>query len=248
MKIISTQFGEVTALEPPAELLQTIRSFFPFGLIHNDPPEQGADFGIVMQCGELELLGVRQQPADCSYPESLLLQRDNNILIAHALAAYLEAGFSGLLLPCAYIATKKPPLFESGIAYFGYPSLLGRECQEHPFESSFDGQFGHGFTTMMTTFMRALQQSSLATSLPLPPPVHLNVRRRRQLGYLDLGFMLVGTQVVCLKTRLDPEHDLAWLALRETGIPTVFHLPCQPAAIETAQLTLAKPPGETRPA
>jgi hypothetical protein len=29
--------------------------------------------------------------------------------------------------------------------------------------------------------------------------------------------------------------------LRETGITSVFHLPCLPAAIEEAQLPLAKP-------
>jgi hypothetical protein len=48
--------------------------------------------------------------------------------------------------------------------------------------------------------------------------------------------------VVCLKTRI-ADNDLAWTALRETGITTVFHLPCLPAAIEEAQLPLAKPSG-----
>jgi len=244
MKTISTQFGDVTLLEPPAELLQTIRSFLPFGLIHNSPPEQGADYGLVMECGELELLGIRQQAEPLPYPLSLQVQEDNNILIAHSLADYLKAGFSGLLLPCTYLATCPRSLFESGVAYFGYPALTGRECQEFPFGSAFDGQFGHGFTVMMSEFMRSLRQSSAATGLPLPPPVGLNIRYRRQLGYLELGFMLVGSNVVCLKTKIATRNDLTWTALRETGITTVYHVPSLPAAIEEAQLPLAKPAGE----
>ena len=84
--------------------------------------EQGADYGLVMQCGKLELLGVRQQPEDASYEQCLRAQEDNNILIAHSLAGYLKAGFAGLFLPCTYLVAKNPPLFQSGIAYFGYPS------------------------------------------------------------------------------------------------------------------------------
>jgi len=244
MKTVSTQFGEVALLEPPAELLQNIRSFLPFGLIQNNPPEQGADYGLVMQCGEFELMGVRQQPEDDTYERCQGTQMDNNVLIAHCLAEYLQAGFSGLFLPCTYLTAKKRSLFQSGIAYFGYPSLLGRERLEYPFESAFDGQFGHGFTAMLTVFMRSLQHSAKATRLPLAPPVGLNVRYRQQLGYLDFGFMLVGSQVVCLKTVIAPESDLSWTALRENGITSVYHLRCLPAAIEAAQLPLAKPVNE----
>jgi hypothetical protein len=243
-QIISTQFGEVQLLEPSADLIQAIRAITPFGMVHNEPPEQGADYGLVMQCGQLELFGVRQQAEPRPYQASLSKQYDHNILIAHSLAAYRQAGFAGLFLPCSYLTVRHRPLFESGIAYFGYPSPQGRECNEYPFGSTFDERFGYGFTTMMTEFMRALQQSSHTTGIPLPPPVGLNVRYRSQLGYLDFGFMLVGSQVVCLKTHIMPETDLAWTALRETGITTVFHLPCLPAAIEAAQLPLAKPGAE----
>jgi len=66
--------------------------------------------------------------------------------------------------------------------------------------------------------MRALTQSSVATGISLPPPKGLNVRYRRQLGYLEFGFLLVGAQVVCLKTRI-AHDDLAWTALRERALP-----------------------------
>lgn len=244
MNTIATQFGEVTLLEPPPELLQAIRAFLPFGLIHNVPPEAGADYGLVMQCAGLELFGVRQQAEALPYLVSTRAQEDNNILIAHSLAGYLKAGYGGLFLPCTYFTPNQRPLFESGIAYFGYPSASGRECQETARAGAFDEQFGRGFTAMLTGFMHALRQSSVDTKLPLPPPVGLNVRYRHQLGYLEFDYMVVGSQVVCLKTVLAPETDLTWTALRETGITTVFHLPCQPAVInDPAQMPLAKPAG-----
>jgi hypothetical protein len=243
MHTIATQFGKVTLLEPPAELLATIRSYLPFGLIHNNPPEQGADYGLVMRCGEMELLGVRQQPEDAPYEQCLGVQADNNILIAHSLASYLKAGFSGLFLPCTYLKATRSTLFQSGIAYFGYSSPHGRECQEYSFEGAFDGQFGHGFTVMLTEFMRGLPPSAAVTGIPLPPPKGLNVLYRGQLGYLDFGFMVVGSQVVCLKLHIATANDLTWTALAETGITTVFHLPCLPAIITEAELPLAKPGG-----
>ena len=108
-------------------------------------------------------------PRPAPYQQCLHAQEDNNILIAHSLADYLQVGFSGLFLPCTYLNTTKQRMrFQSGIAYFGCPSLAGRECHEYPFGSAFDGQFGHGFTAMVTEFMRALTQSSAATGIPLP--------------------------------------------------------------------------------
>ena len=78
MKTIPTRFGEVTVLDPPAELLQAIRSFLPFGLIRNDPPEHGADYGLVMECGKQQMLAVRQQPEDRPYKQSLHAQATNS--------------------------------------------------------------------------------------------------------------------------------------------------------------------------
>ena len=228
-------------LDTPVKLLRTIRSFLPFGIIRYDPPEQGAHFGLVMQCGNRELYGVKQQPLDCDAKQSFVSFEANSILMAHSLTAYLKRGFSGLFMPCAYIRTKEAERFESGIAYFGYPWARGRECLEYPYESSYDGQFGHGFTTMMTGFIRALQQSSRETGITLSQPLGLDVRYRMQLGSLGFGFMLIGPHVVCLKTTIAPDMDPTWTVLRGTGITTVFHCPSIPAAIDEDQLPLSKP-------
>ena len=240
MNTVHTSQGDVSLLAPPVELLRTIRSFLPFGLVRYHPAQEGADFGLVMQCGDQELSGTKQQPVDCDAQQSNDSYQANTILIAHSLAGYLTNGFSGLLLPCGYRRTKEGARFESGIAYFAYPSPQGRESREHPYDPAYDSRFGHGFTTMVTRFMVALQQSSRDTGITLFQPIGFDVRRRLQLGALGFGFMLVGRHVVCLKTVVS-EQDFTWTALRASGISQVFHLPSLPAAIDESELETAKP-------
>jgi hypothetical protein len=240
MNTVQTPKGEVKLLTPPVELLRTIRSFLPFGALRYVPPKRGADFGLVMQCGEQELFAVKQQPVDCDDQQGKFSFQANSILIAHTLATYLKHGFSGLLMPCAYLRTKDAGRFEAGIAYFAYPSPHGREVQEYPYESSYDEQFGRGFFTMMTSFIHALEQSSRATRITLYRAISLDVRPRLQLGSLGFGFMVVGTHIVCLKTRIS-EQDPTWAVLRDTGISEVFHIPSVPASIAESALHTAKP-------
>lgn len=52
------------------ELLRAIRSFLHFGAFHYVPPQRKADFGLVMQCGERELFGIKQQSVDCDEQQS----------------------------------------------------------------------------------------------------------------------------------------------------------------------------------
>ena len=70
MKLVNTPQGEVRLLPPPVELLRAIRAFMPFGAVRYVPPQQGADFGLIMQCGEQELFAVKQQPMDCDKEQS----------------------------------------------------------------------------------------------------------------------------------------------------------------------------------
>lgn len=240
MNAINTPQGEVKLLQPPAELLHAIRSFLPFGAFRYEIPMDGADYGIVMKCGDQEVHAVKQQPVPCDEQQGLVSFQAHSILIAHSIAGYLRNGFSGLLMPCAYIRKKDAGQVESGIAYIGTPSPHGRESQEFPYEAAYDRPFGHGFTTMMISFIRALQQSSRNTMITLFQPIGLDVRPRLHLGSLGFGFMLVGPHIVCLKTRL-LEQDPVWTVLRSTGISEVFHMPSVPACIDETYLHTAKP-------
>jgi len=242
MTTLHTPQGDVNLLPPSVELLRTIGAFLPFGMVSIKPRQRGADFGFVMQCGERELHCLKQQPMDCDANQSKLSYQANTILIVHSLAEYLKNGFSGLFMPCGYIRTKEGGRFESGIAYFGYPSSHGRESQEYPFEPAFDGDFGHGFTVMAKGFIAALSKSSSDTGLPLFQTIGLDVRPRLHLGTLGFGFMLVGPHVICLKTVISQE-DPIWGILRSTGITQVFHIPSISTAIREDQLPKGKPGG-----
>lgn len=242
MKTISTPQGEVILREPTAELLRAIRSFLPFGCVHYVESQKNADFGLVMKCGKVELFAVKQQPADCDEDQAYISLEANSILIAHSISTYLKNGFSGLFMPLGYIRTKEAGRFESGVAYFGYPSAHGHESQEFPYDPAYDRQFGHGFTTMMCGFIDAFKASSRGTGITMSRPIGLDVRYRLQLGALSLGFMVVGPHVVCLKTNISPERDPVWTVLRGTGISEVFHFPSITAAIDEEQLSDAKPP------
>ncbi len=240
MTNIQTPQGTVKLLAPTAELMRSIRTLLPFGAVGFREPQGKAKYGLVMQCGERELRDVKQQPPDCDDQSGPVCYEANSILIADSLAGYLAHGFSGVFLPCAYFRKKEGGRMESGIAYFGYPSPRGHEAQEYPYERAYDGEFGHGFTKMMTSFIRALKQSAKDTGIPLSPCIGLDVRRRMQLGSLGFGFMLVGPHVVCLKTALS-ERDPVWTALRSTGIAEVFHIPSVPTTINEDQLQIARP-------
>ncbi len=233
MKTVSTPQGEVKLFSPTVELLDSIRSFLPFGIARYTSSQQGADFGLVIKRGEDELFAVKQQPVDCDEEQSKVTRQANAILIAESLASYLTHGFAGLFMPFSYTRTKDGGRFESGIAYFGSPSKQGREYQEPPNSSSYDQQFGHGFITLMTTFIRALQQSSINTGISLSPTICLDVRSLFQLGSFSFGYMLVGPHVICLKTVVS-EQDPTWTILRSTGISEVFHIPSIAAVIRSS--------------
>jgi hypothetical protein len=240
MNTVNTPQGEVKLLPPPVELLRAIRSFLPFGAFRYDPPQNGADYGIVMQCGDQEVYGVKQQPVPCDEKQGFFSFQAHSILIAHSIAGYLRNGFSGLLMPCAYIRKKDAGQVESGIAYIGAPSPHGREYQEFPDEGAYDRPFGHGFTTMMVSFIRELQQSSRDTGVTLFQPIGLDVRPRLHIGSLGFGFMLVGPHIVCLKTLVSGQ-DPVWTVIRGMGISEVFHIPSVPASIAESDLHTAKP-------
>lgn len=237
---VNTPQGPVALLPPPVELLRGLSQFLPFGLVGLSESQHGERFGLVMQCGERELYGLKQQSVEIPKDKDRLMLFVYDLLIAHSLAGYLANGFAGLLMPCAYLRPKGDRGTEVGFAYFGCPSAEGRESLEGPMNPAFDDRLGCGFTKMMTSFIAALGESSARTGSRVPPILGLEVRTRTQIGTLLFGFLVLGPHVVCLKTQID-ETDPVWEALRSTGITGVYHLPSVPLCIREDQLPAAKP-------
>lgn len=238
--VVNTPQGSVALLPPTRELLRTIRDLLPMGIMGIQPPRDNAAFGIVMQCGEKELFAVKQQPVECSREQAPTSYMANALLVAGAFNRYLKRGFDGLLLPCPYMRDKGAKGVEAGIAYFAYPSPQGRETTTHVEISAFDRGFGKGFTAMLTGFIRDLEATSTETGITLFPAIGLDPRPRLALGTIGFSFMVVGADIVCLKTVVS-EQDPAWTMLRSTGIDRVYHMPSLPYGIREAELSISKP-------
>ena len=52
---IETPNGSIQILEPSVEMLRSIRDLLPFGAIQFSEPQNGARYGLVMQCDEEEV-------------------------------------------------------------------------------------------------------------------------------------------------------------------------------------------------
>lgn len=237
---IHTPSGEVSLVEPDPARLRNLRQMLPMGAVRFGEPKNGAHFGIVMKVGEREVYGVKQQPPD--FQEESWAKRQffiNSLLIAHTLRSYLNHGYSGVFMPCAYWRVKGER-HEVGVAYFGAPSPSGIESNEFEFNSAWDDWFGHGFSQMLISFIQALKASQAESGFDLQPTIGLDYRPRLALGRLGLGFLVQAQDVFALKTVVN-ELDPAWAALRSTGIEKVYHLPSIPIEIGEEQMPIAKP-------
>jgi hypothetical protein len=239
MKCVSTPHGDIALVQPPIDLLQAVRRFMPFGAARYIPSREGADFGIVMQCGDREVMALTQQSPELEDRYGVVAYQANSILIAHALTGYVKRGFSGLLMPSSYMRKLQNGKTESGIGYFGAPSPDGSECLDRPFDPAFDNEFGHGFTLMVGSFIGCLQESSKALDIALFPCKGFNSFPRLELGVLGFGFMVVGRSILCLKTKIIAD-DPVWMAFLASGVSEVYHLPSIPAGISESDLAITK--------
>jgi len=238
MEIITPQ-GSITFFDPEPKKLGSLRSALPLGVVAYSTETNGARYGIVMKCGDDEAWAIKQQHPEVPEESFQAAYLSNSILIALSIHQYMKKGFGGCLMPCPYFK-KKPSGVEAGIAYFGSPSTEGIESAEFPFEGSFDHQFGHGFTTMITHFVEALKYSSKKFGITLQPCLGLDARPRSALESLGMQFLIHGSELYCLKTAVS-ENNPIWTALRATGIDRVIHLPSLPAEVAPDQLAIAKP-------
>jgi hypothetical protein len=240
MNFVKTPQGPIELVPPEIPQLQALRKLLPLGIVQYGEPVNGAKYGLVMKCGDDEAFAVKQQPVEVPTEHSNTCFTANNILIALSLRKYLESGFAGLMMPCAYMRSKGAKGVEAGIAYFAAPDPGGIEGLDFPHDNAFDNQFGTGFTVMLTGSIRAIQAASKSSGITLQQPIGLDLRPRNALETLGFGFLVHGHLIYCLKTQVR-EDDPVWTCLRSTGIEHVIHLPSVPAEIALDELPLAKP-------
>lgn len=241
MQTIATEYGAVELAPITSDIFVQLRQLLPFGIVgmqHRDSQE--VEYGIVMQCDDDEVFGIKLQPVDVDKEQAHHLLQANTILIAHALPHYLQHGFSGVMLPLPYLRDKGDR-FESGITLFIFPDPAVKEASaETPHAGGFDKRFGNGCTAMLAAFITELKQSATETGINLYTTIGLEPRPRLQLGSLLFGYLALGQTIVALKTAVT-EKDITWSIMREVGITQIQHMPARPAGISKTDLTLAKP-------
>ncbi len=100
MRTVDTPQGQVRLLDPEPLRLSHLRQLLPMGLVRFGEPANGADYGIVMKCGEREAYAIKHQPPDLL--EEAWAQNQfviNSLLVALTLRRYIDHGFSGVFLP-----------------------------------------------------------------------------------------------------------------------------------------------------
>ena len=241
MTKISTSYGSLSIEPPSPTLLRNLRGVLPFGACQLPPESNSPQFGIVMQCGDIEVCAIKQQPLD--YEEKEEAQRWLEIqqwMCVDALARYRTEGFSGAYLPAPYLRENEDGKWEAGISHFIFPSPSGIEAQEFPYDPAYDDLFGHGATIMLKRFLFHLKAAFLRSGLTSPQYFSLNVHPRLHLQSLAMNFLAFGPHVLCLREDPRAQEDPAWMILARAGINTVYHMPSAPAAIDAADLAITK--------
>jgi len=241
MQTIKTQSGEVQLQPIERDLFIRIRQLLPYGIVGMQ--KQGSpeiEYGIVMQCDDDEVFGIKLQPVDVDKEQAHYMLQANSILITHALTIYLQSRFDGVMLPVPYLRDKGDR-FESGIALFIFPDPEGKEAKmDIPLSGGFDNRFGKGCSVMLTSFIHALKQSAKETGIELYPVIGTEPRPRMQLGSLLFGYLATGYTLVAVKTTIT-DKDFSWSVLHEAGITTIQHMPSRPAGITKDDLRISKP-------
>ena len=240
MQIITTPKGDVHLVPVARELFQEIRDLMPYGVVGLKSEDNPLEYGLVMQCDDIEVMGIKLQPPDCSREQVNAAMETNIVLTSIAIPNYLKNSYDGLLIPFPYLRDKGDR-FEVGISVFVFPKPDGKETREDiSHAGAYDNQFGKGATAMLVAFVKALQTASSESNITLYPVIGMEPRPRMQLGSLSFGYMVVGDKVIATK-RTITEKDFTWTVLRDAGITEITHLPSQPAGISKADLPIAKP-------
>jgi len=227
-RTIETADGALSLVPVNIDQLREIARYWPMELV-KDPKSPG-QYGLVFQQGEHEVHGVKLQPPDTAEADAKTFHHVNRVLIAAALPYYLEKRHRGVMVPCAYYKQKAPGLVETGFALFVGPDASSKSALEEPVRRMYDDRLGVGATPMIFDMAGAIARAQKDNRLPGMTVIGVDLRPRLAMGGLAMHFVIVGQQVVVVKTPLD-ESEAVWGCLVGAGFSTLPYAPMIPAGL-----------------
>ena len=237
---IKTPKGSLDVYEPEIEVLRRLQTLLPYGVMPFDETVNGADFGIVMDCGGKEVFCLKQQPLEVERNQAEELFGLQHLLIVEAYCRYIKMGFHGAYLAAPYLKQRDNGLWEAGVSHFIFPPNKDTNLWGKLFTKAYDKQFGNGATSMFDSFIKCYKKAFYEANLTMPQYIGIDIRSRSHLQSIAMNFMVLNSEVFCLRANLREEEDMAWAILASAGINKVFYFPSVPLAIPESDLGFAK--------
>jgi hypothetical protein len=235
MNIIQTNKGTVELFEPSNEIIRRLNELTPYGITRLNQVIDGANYGIVMKKGEQEVFCLKQQPLEIERKDAELQFQLHHFMIVEAYCQYLKSGFSGAYLSAPYLRQRNNGLWESGVSHFIFPSKTNKTPLEKPSRTAYDNDFGNGATEMLFSFVECFKKSFSKSKITMPSYFGLDVRTRSHLQGLALNFMVLDSQIICLRPNLREKEDVAWTIFASQGIQKICYLPSVPLTISNTE-------------
>lgn len=237
---IQTTKGSLEIRKTDTTTLKKLQNILTFGVLPLEETFNGADFGFVMQCGEQEVFCLKLQPLEMEREQAEQLFQTQHIMIIDAYVRYIKLGFSGAYLASPYIRQRDNGLWEAGVSHFIFPPNKKTSLWGTLFVKAYDKQFGNGATNMFLAFVDCFKQAFAEAKLTMPQYFGIDIRSRSHLENLAMYFMILDSDVFCLRANLREQEDFAWTILADGGIDKVYHLPAVPMTIDESDLNDAK--------
>ena len=233
MNAIQTNKGAIEFFEPNNKIIRRLNELMPYGISRLNQVIDGSNYGIVMKSGEQEVFCLKQQPLEIEQKDAERQFQLHHFMIVETYCQYLKNNFSGAYLAAPYLRQRNNGLWESGVSHFIFPSKTNKNIEKSS-RTAYDNEFGNGATEMLFSFVECFKKSFSKANITMPRYFGLDVRTRSHLQGLAMDFMVLDSQIICIRPNLREKEDVAWTIFASQGIQKICYMPSVPLTINNA--------------
>jgi len=244
---ITNRFGSIDVVDAPPDLLQRLRAVMPLGVVPLTGRPDGATFGIVAQCGDQLLQGVKFRSFKNSRnwvnkkaPICDLVGGTVSQWPLLSLNQYRRERFTGAIIPITFIRRRTPWGIELGFGCFAFPTPEDSDSPYHQGEEQPKAGQEPGVMCLAQAFIRENYKAKVNTGTATwDIKRKLTLHPFKHFGHIEMDFMVLDRDIIYLKPAIDPAADI-WEALCSNHIKgPIIHMPSTVVKIEPDQLTEA---------